>query len=274
MTVSVAHVDRDHVMVTGSEALAYLHSQVSQRLDDLAVGESRWSFVLQPQGKSEGVFRITRLGDEELLLDCDPGVGAQVSDSIARFKLRTKAEFVVSTGTMIEVRGEGAADAAAAAAVEAAAVVASPWQGPGEAVDVLLPTDPSALPATLDAEAAAELRLRHGMPSAGVDVADAIPNETGLIDLTVSFDKGCYRGQELVERIHARGGNRRELRRLTAADGGELAAGAAISDGEREVGNITSAVAGVALGYVRGDVEPDASLSVGDVQVVVEPLFG
>ena len=55
MTVSVAHVDRDHVMVTGPEALAYLHSQVSQRLDDLAVGESRWSFVLQPQGKSSGV---------------------------------------------------------------------------------------------------------------------------------------------------------------------------------------------------------------------------
>ena len=271
MTVSVAHVDRDYVMVTGPEALGYLHSQVSQKLDDLAVGESRWSFVLQPQGKSDGFFRVTRLGDEELLLDCDPGAGEQVSDSIARFKLRTKAEFVPSTGTMIEVRGEGAADAAAG--LDAAAVVAAPWSGAGEAVDVLLPGDAAQLPATVDADAAAELRLRHGMPSAAVDVAEAIPNETGLIALTVSFDKGCYRGQELVERIHARGGNRQELQRITAGDGVTLAAASTISDGDREVGRITSAAGSVALGYVRGDVEPDAQLSVDGVAVTAAPLF-
>ncbi len=54
----------------------------------------------------------------------------------------------------------------------------------------------------------------------GAELTDkTIPGETGLIELTVSFTKGCYTGQELVARIDSRGGNvPRRLRRLGLAD--------------------------------------------------------
>ena len=59
------------------------------------------------------------------------------------------------------------------------------------------------------------LRFSHGLPVIGREFGvGAIPNETDLLGLAVSFDKGCYRGQELVERIAARKGGRRLLRRI------------------------------------------------------------
>lgn len=272
-TTTTAHVDRDLVTVTGPEALAYLHSQVSQSLDDLAIGESRWSFVLQPQGKSDGLFRVTRVGDDALVLDCDAGHGEAISASIARFKLRTKAEFEVSSSTVVEVRGPGARELVDAVDPHALAVVDAPWSGAGEAVDVIGPVDSAALPATIDAAEALAGRIRHGMPRLGIDVDEAIPNETGLIDLTVSFTKGCYRGQELVERIHARGGNRRLLQRLVTDAELTLAVGATVVSGEREVGEITSSTPGAALAHVRGDVDPGEALTVDGTPVTAELLF-
>ena len=60
------------------------------------------------------------------------------------------------------------------------------------------------------------VRIAAGIPRMGAELTDkTIPGETGLIELTVSFTKGCYTGQELVARIDSRGGNvPRHLRRL------------------------------------------------------------
>lgn len=273
--VVVAALDRDLVDVQGPDAVSYVHSQVSQRVDDLAVGESRWSFVLQPQGKLDGFFRITRVGDDHLLLDTDPGQGAALQDSLARFKLRTKAEFETSTVSMLAFRGPGAA-AAAAAAVEGTdvrAVVGAMWDG-DEAVDVLGASSGSLAAVTLSAEAFESLRITKGLPVVGVDIdTGTIPNETGLVEWCVSFNKGCYRGQELVERIHSRGGNRQTLARICSADGSGLVAGSPILAGDRVVGTVMSASGPSAFGFVRGDVGDDDALIVDSAPVSFAPLF-
>jgi folate-binding protein YgfZ len=82
-----------------------------------------------------------------------------------------------------------------------------------------------------------------------------IPASAGIVDRSVSWTKGCYTGQELVARIDSRGDKvPTKLRRIT----GEVPEGATLHVGDREVGHVTSAAAGVALGYVRREVEPPA----------------
>lgn len=97
------------------------------------------------------------------------------------------------------------------------------------------------------------LRIASGLPRFGREMTpDYIPLETGLWD-DISFNKGCYTGQEVIARMESRGRLARKLVRLRA--GGPVAAGAAIEAGGRNAGVITSAAEGpdgvVALGYLK-----------------------
>ena len=73
---------RDVVVVDGIDAEMYLHGQVSQDVDDMAVGESRLSFLLEPRGKIESLFRMTRGEKQRYLLDTEPGHGELLLSSL------------------------------------------------------------------------------------------------------------------------------------------------------------------------------------------------
>lgn len=106
-------------------------------------------------------------------------------------------------------------------------------------------------------------RIAAGVPRMGVDLDDSvIPQEAELEVDAVSFTKGCFVGQELVCRIDSRGHVNRFLRRLEFAGGEAPSPGAVILAGDREVGSITSAAAGHALGFVRREVEPGTEVTV------------
>jgi folate-binding protein YgfZ len=260
-------LDRDVVLAEGPDALEYLNGQISQQVGDIALGESRWSFLLEPRGKVEALFRITRTRDDTFLLDTDGGWGEPLRDSLVRFKLRMAVELTLLDWRVVRLVDEPAAESRAHG-VEARI----PFEWPGRsAVDLFgrnldLPgVDP------LAEEEAERWRLEAGLPRMGVDIDEStIPNETGLTEIAVSFTKGCYRGQELVERIASRGAQRRLLRRLRAR--GDVSAGApVVLDGD-EVGTVTSSAGELALAYLRGGVEPGASVAVDGVTASVEPL--
>jgi hypothetical protein len=101
-----------------------------------------------------------------------------------------------------------------------------------------------------DVEAA---RIEAGWPRMGAEIipGETIPAETGLNAVAVNFKKGCYPGQELVERMDSRAAaGPRSLRRLTVDDG--AAAGDPIVDTDgTDVGVLTSVSRGQALGYVK-----------------------
>ena len=114
------------------------------------------------------------------------------------------------------------------------------------------------------AEAAAEIRrVETGRPRYGVDLDDTvIPQEAGLNERAVSFEKGCYVGQETVARLHFRGKPNRHLRglRLSAA---RPSRATPLRLGEREVGRLGTVVASprlgpIALALVRREAEPGA----------------
>jgi len=115
------------------------------------------------------------------------------------------------------------------------------------------------------------VRIENGIPRFGVDMDETnIPLEAGIESIAVSYNKGCYIGQEVINRIHSIGRVNKELRSLQLAE--DLKSlpvkGDKLFKDDKEVGYITSAVkspslGNIALGYVRREVsEPGAELVV------------
>jgi folate-binding protein YgfZ len=120
-----------------------------------------------------------------------------------------------------------------------------------------------------DGRAFEVMRIESGVPRYGADMSEAnLAQETGLEDVAVSYDKGCYLGQEVVARVHFRGHVNRHLRGLKFDD--ELpGVGAKLFADEKEVGVVTSAARSpalgpIGLGYVRRELETPAGLRWSD----------
>jgi folate-binding protein YgfZ len=95
-------------------------------------------------------------------------------------------------------------------------------------------------------------RIELGWPAMGHEIVagETVPQGTGLARIAVSFTKGCYPGQELVERMDSRGAEApRTLRRLDVPEGSVQ--GDPVRDGDQVVGEITSVVLTRALGWVK-----------------------
>ena len=272
-------LEREAVVVEGPDASGYLQGQLTQDVAALVVGASAWSFVLAPQGKVDALVRVARADAERFVLDTDAGWGEALGDRLARFKLRTRAEFTSTRLRVLAVRG---AESGASGGVP----LASLWSGE-PAVDLSEPIGPApgreptglvgpAPGRELSAGEWEAARIAAGVPVMGAELTErTIPAETGLVPLTVSFTKGCYTGQELVARIDSRGSNvARHLRLLRSAD--PLVAGTELTRDGKVVGAVTSAssIGPVALGYVGRAVEPGATLDAGGVVAEVVALPG
>lgn len=284
-------MDRDVVLVGGADASGYLQGQISQDVESVAAGESAWSLILQPQGRIDAWFRLTRFGSDEFFLDVDAGHGARLVERLERFRLRVDVEVEGLSGwRMLAIRGPQANSAAGEmTAVDAEGSVWAVVDWPGyEGVDQLFSgpgLDAADWPDGLSEADRADLevlRIRAGWPVMGVEIGPrTIPAELGpgLISKSVSFTKGCYTGQELVARIDSRGGNvPRPLRLIEIADAGALIPGAAVTVDGEAVGEVTSAAfdpaAGltVALGPVHRRVEPPAAVAVAGRDATVRAL--
>jgi folate-binding protein YgfZ len=273
----VSVLPRDLVRVRGPDAFAFLQSLVSQDLDGIGDGEVRWSLLLTPQGKLDSAFRVLRVGDDAWL-DVEAGWGQALATSIGRYRIRVRAEVEAITDGwgLVAWRGTPPAPGDLPAGVH----VLPPWAGGVTGVDVVGPGDRlgGLSGRGLDAAAFERERVEAGVPALGAELTpDVIPQEAGLERRCVSFTKGCFLGQELVCRIDARGRVRRRLRHLRGPEGVGLTPGAALHLGDREVGRVTSAVPGLALGYVRAEVAPGRSLAVdgiaGTVDVAESPAL-
>jgi len=231
-------VARDVVRVHGPDAETYLHSQLSQDLRPLAVGDSRWAFLLQPTGKIDVLLRVWRTGDTEYVLDTDAGFGDVMTARLNRFKIRVKAEIEPLDWRCVAVRGP---------AMEGG--VAS-W---GRGVD-LLGADvvpPAGIAAgTRDDLLAA--RVEAGWPAMGAEIvpSETIPAETGVIDAAVSLTKGCYPGQELVERMDSRGASAPRVLRVVDAPVGARPGDPVVRDGV-EIGTYTTVAGTRALAKIK-----------------------
>lgn len=268
MTGGALRLARDVVVVRGDDAESFLQGQLSQDVAALEVGAAAFSLLLQPQGKVDAFLRVTRTAPDGFALDVDAGWGETVLARLRRFLLRVKVTLEPVEWPVVAVRGTDvdAPDGAWAVPPETPGVPGVDLIGPAAAA-------PAGIPA-MSPEEYEVLRVATGVPRMGAELgASTIPASAGVVQRAVSFTKGCYTGQELVARIDARGDRvPTRLRRLTVGDGRALAPGDVVQVDGSAVGTVTSAVPGLALAYVRREVEPPAAGAVGGAPVMIEAL--
>jgi hypothetical protein len=181
------------------------------------------------------------------VLDTEAGFGESVVARLKRFKIRVNADLDLQQQNWRAIRNCGgtAIDGSLAA-----------WRADGTAVDVFSPA--LSLSKTIqqgNAEQFAAARVAAMWPIMGVDIStDMIPAETGIVECAVSFTKGCYPGQELVERMDSRGSTApRMLTRIDCPAG--VAAGADVVVNGLTVGTYTTVAGTQAIALIkRGSV--------------------
>ena len=202
---------------------------VSNDVEALAVGEACDALLLTAKARVIAPLRVLRRGEEDFLVLTEPELGDTVRTQLLRTRFAAKVEVEPEEHESWLVLG-------------------------GEEV-----LDDRPAGDEVGEEELERWRIEAGIPRWGREIDDQIlPAEAGLDETHISFSKGCYPGQEPIARQRYRGKVNRKLRVLEvegdATPGTEL-----VLDG-KTVGRITSAVRGVALGYVRTEVPDDAQL--------------
>jgi folate-binding protein YgfZ len=294
--------DRDVLAIPGADRLGWLHSLTSQHLDRLADGTGTEALILSPQGHIEHHLVLADLGGTTWA-DVEPGTGEALAAFLQRmvFMLRVEPALVTEQWAVLSVVGPKAADVLAAAGIpvpgalhevqrhDTVLVRRMPAIGDGaDVLDLLVPRADlratadrllaaGATPAGLDAYEA--LRVEARRPRFGVDTDHrTIPNELPWLRTAVHLDKGCYRGQETVARVHNLGRPPRRFVLLHLDGVSEVLAepGTPVLAGSREVGRVGTVVRHhelgvVALALVKRSVQPDTALTVAGSTASIDP---
>lgn len=299
--LTAAVVDRSHrgvLRLTGPERLSFLHNLASQHLLDLKDGQATQALILSPHGHIEHHLWVSALGDE-LYLDVDPGYVEPLRDFLLKMRFFSQVEiedaplkvhsvvgptFDLPEPDILPVPGPKFATGSVPArptsvfalkAVEGGFVRRTPL-----GVDFLVASE-SDLPDLPRAGlwAYEAWRVAKRLPRLGFDTDHkTLPSEVDLTAAAVHLEKGCYRGQETVARVHHLGRPPRALRllHLDGMTSDELPApGTAVMSGERQVGFVGTAVhhfelGPIALGIVRRNISGDSPLIAGQSAVAVE----
>ena len=296
--------DRDVVVVPGPDRLSWLHDLTSQHLRELPDATGTEALFLDPNGRVEHHAVVADLAGTTWL-DVEPGTGAALAGWLQRmrFMLRVEPALVTPEWALLSLVGPRGDDVLTAAgwpvpSADPYAVVPltgggwvrrMPAIGEGAAVvDLLVPRAElaaraeellaaGAVPAGVDAYEA--LRVEARRPRAGVDSDErTIPNEVEWLRTAVHLEKGCYRGQETVARVHnlGRPPRRQVLLHLDGLSETLPAPGTPVTSGGREVGRVGSVVRHhelgvIALALVKQSVAQDAALRVGDAVAAIDP---
>lgn len=313
--------DRMRMTFSGEKAKEALGGLVTNDVIALRPGTGHRAAALTPKGRVIALCRVFDRGSD-LLVDCDAAAGEGFASMIRKFVNPRLAKYarVTDATDCLGVHGLGASAALAsalagggglsdihAARLDALGAFEGIALGEGDAaVYVVRSTELSAngfdvfgakarigeLRAALagggmrtaSPDEARVLRVEAGLPEWGAEMdIETIPQEAVLDDLgAISFNKGCYTGQEVVARIHFRGHVNRLLRLLTSD--APLAHGARVLDAAgNDVGDVRTSVVSptrgaLAIAMVRREVEPGTEVIVrsgsGDTRATIGALTG
>ncbi|MCE5233006.1 MAG: folate-binding protein [Mizugakiibacter sp.] len=247
------------ILIEGADASAFAHAQFASDVRALGVARWQWSAWLDAQGRVRALFQLGRLDAQRYIALLRGGAATALSEALRRYVLRAKVALTPLP-------------AHALAATEPLDMHA--LRGDGDAFEFGLGArglrvDARAAPA--DFARAETFRLadvRAGWPWLPAAALDAyVPQALGLQQLgAIALDKGCYPGQEIVARLHYRGGLKRQLWRIGSA--AAIAPGATLRHAEQPCGVVLNAAAAAgaceALAVVHRELPPDTPLLIDD----------
>jgi len=292
------------ISLTGGDRVRWLNGMVTNNIRDLAEGHGVYAFLLNPQGRILGdIYAYNRV--DSITVDTDCG---QVEKILATFDHFIIMDDVEVKDLTAEITGVGIGGPKSHDVLTAAGFTVGPmqalqtqtvsWQG----IDYTIVRDederklgyeiwvsPDDVRAVWDAlreagaiavgsEALELHRVVSGIPRYGVDIRERdLPQETEQAR-ALNFNKGCYVGQEIVERIRSRGAVHRKFSGFLIEGSPQIASGTKIVAAEKEVGEITSVasvrIAGqdktILLGYIRREVgTPGREVMIGAEKAIV-----
>ncbi len=281
---------RGRLRATGEDRVRLLHAMSTNHIQQLTPGGGCSAFFLNAQGRILAAAVI--LAEEDaLLIDTEPETRRSLYEHLDRYIIADDVTLEDVTESTVEIGIEGPLAPRVLEALGAPAPAApyahERWEGgsvirfdalgihgyaliaPAGARGDLVHRVEAGGAIAADAEAARVVRIENAVPRYSEDITEQhLPHETQQLS-AVHFDKGCYIGQEIVERVRARGGVHRFLVPLEIEGLEPVAAGTPAEAGGKAVGEITSSACSpalgkvVALGYVRlKDIPADAQLSV------------
>jgi folate-binding protein YgfZ len=269
--------------VSGGEAADFLQGQVSNDVEALDSGQGCYATLLNHKGKIRTDLRVLRAGDG-FLLDTEPVAHRVLEHMLETYSLGRDVRFrdLSRERTLLSLIGPQARARLDVAPPEQEHANVEGKHGLYVATDLgvdVVCSDPDELRSALgvepvSADAAECLRVESGRPRLGFDMDDGtIPEEAGLNERAIDFEKGCYVGQETVARLHYKGKPNRHLRGLRLSVPAEP--GEPLRLGEREVGRLGSTCVSptlgpIALALVRREASPGDVVAVGDGHTTAE----
>lgn len=277
------------IAVRGSDRFRWLNGMVTNMVKDLPSGTGASNLVLNAQGRIQGDLNVWRESDD-LDLEVTFDQADKLLTLLDRFIIMDDVELAAVEGeTAVGLSGPGASEVLSRLGLpmlnEPMTQTWTEWNGPilvRREFGVMIPHYAIWVPATeapklwqameavgtkpVGAAAIEAFRIAEGIPVYGTDIVERdLPQETSQMR-ALHFDKGCYIGQEIVERIRSRGNIHRHLR-LLELSGPLPEPGTKLTLDGNEAGHVTSAtelplpgiVRRFALGMIRG--EADARMS-------------
>jgi folate-binding protein YgfZ len=294
---------RAKVIVTGSDRVRWMNGMVTNNVRDLAPGVGVYSFLLNPQGKIQGDLYVHNR-DEYLLVDTDQSQVAKIIEIFEHYIIMDDVEVADAGKNLSAIYLQGPESRTIATRAGLAIPELEPlhstdtvWQQVGitalrtdnpvvEGYEIWLSPEnvasvwkaiESAGATAVGTKAFELFRIACGIPCYGVDIREKdLPQETEQVR-ALNFNKGCYVGQEIVERIRSRGSVHRIFTgfKISAPS---VVSGAKLHSSGKDVGEITSVAnipsssgeLDVALGYVRRENgKPGTILEADGVQATV-----
>jgi len=298
---------RSKLSLTGGDRVRWLNGMVTNNIRDLAAGQGVYAFLLNPQGHILGdLFAYNR--GESITVDTDRSQVEKILGTFDHYIIMDDVE-VTNLGeqlTALGIAGPKAHEVLVASGFNVPELrplqfASTSWRGTDCTLARSVDDDHVSFEIWLAPERARQLwdalveaggtpvgsealelaRIVSGIPRYGVDIREKdLPQETEQAR-ALNFNKGCYVGQEIVERIRSRGAVHRKFTGFVADGAVPIEPGAKIVANQKEVGEITSAaslqLAGgektVALGYIRREVGvPGREVLIGTIKATAVQL--
>jgi folate-binding protein YgfZ len=289
---------RGKLVITGEDRVRWMNGMVTNNIRDLQNQHGNFGYILNPQGRIQADETVFHRGDY-LLLMSEVSQLPRIKEHFDRYIIMDDVEISDVTEKLVSI---GVAGPKAADTLSRAALLPRPLS-PGEVQDAMFEglgfsiarspietgdgyeiwfapenfeviwnalVKSGAKP--VGSTAIEWLRITKGLPRMGTDIGEReLPQETGQ-EYALHYAKGCYIGQEIVERIHSRGNVNRVFSGIRVEGDFAPERGTKIVAAEKEVGEVTSSAVvpiggsnhAIALGYLRREAAtPGTQLKIG-----------